>query len=52
LLAEFERKQIPEIWINPGAEDDVLMGEAARRGLNVIYACSIVAIGRSPSQFP
>ena len=52
LLAEFEQKQIPEIWINPGAEDDALMEEAARRGLNVIYACSIVGIGRSPMQFP
>jgi len=51
LLAEFERKQIQEIWINPGAEDDGLMAEASRRGLNVIYACSIVGIGRSPSQF-
>jgi predicted CoA-binding protein len=51
LLAEFEQKQIPEIWINPGAEDDELMAEASRRGLNVIYACSIVGIGRSPSQF-
>ena len=51
LLDEFDRKQIPEIWINPGAEDDRLMAEAARRGLNVIYACSIVGIGRSPAQF-
>lgn len=51
LLAEFERKDIPEIWINPGAEDEALMAEAARRGLNVIYACSIVGIGRNPSQF-
>ena len=51
LLDELERKQIPEVWFNPGAEDDVLMEEARRRGLNVIYACSIVAIGRSPSQF-
>jgi predicted CoA-binding protein len=52
LLDEFARRHIPEIWINPGAEDDRLMAEAARRGLNVIYACSIVAIGRSPAQFP
>ncbi len=51
LLAEFEKKQIPEIWINPGAESDSLMAEAKRRKLNVIYACSIVGIGRSPSQF-
>ena len=52
LLDEFERKGIPEIWMNPGAESDDVMAEASRRGLNVIYACSIVAIGRSPSQFP
>jgi predicted CoA-binding protein len=51
LLDEFERKQIPEIWVNPGAEDDAVMAEARRRKLNVIFACSIVGIGRSPSQF-
>jgi hypothetical protein len=51
LLDEFERKGISEIWINPGAESDRLMDEAARRKLNVIFACSIVGIGRSPSQF-
>jgi len=51
LLDDFEKKQIPEIWINPGAESDRLMAEAARRKLNMIYACSIVGIGRSPSQF-
>jgi predicted CoA-binding protein len=51
LLPEFEQKQIAEIWINPGAESDGLMAEAARRKLNMIYACSIVGIGRNPSQF-
>jgi predicted CoA-binding protein len=51
LLDEFERKQIPEIWINPGAESDELLSEASRRKLNVIAACSIIGIGRSPSQF-
>lgn len=51
LLDEFERKKIPEIWVNPGAEDDAVMSEARRRGLNVIFACSIVGIGRSPSHF-
>lgn len=51
LLAEFERKGIPEIWINPGAESDALIAEADRRGLNVILACSIIGIGRHPSQF-
>jgi predicted CoA-binding protein len=51
LLDEFERKQIPEIWINPGAESDELLTEARRRKLNVVAACSIIGIGRSPSQF-
>jgi predicted CoA-binding protein len=51
LLREFEAKRIPEIWVNPGAESDDLLAEARRRKLNVIAACSIVGIGRSPYQF-
>jgi predicted CoA-binding protein len=51
LLPEFERKQIAEIWINPGAESDRLIAEGTKRKLNLIYACSIVGIGRNPSQF-
>lgn len=51
LLDEFQQKQIPEIWINPGAENDEVMAEARRRRLNAIFACSIVGIGRSPSEF-
>lgn len=51
LLADFERKGIAEIWVNPGAESDELLAEARRRKLNVIAACSIVGIGRSPYSF-
>ena len=51
LLPEFEQKQIGEIWINPGAESDELMDEASRRKLNAIFACSIIGVGRSPSEF-
>jgi uncharacterized protein len=51
LLADFERKHIPEIWFNPGAESDELLAEARRRKLNIIAACSIVGIGRSPYSF-
>jgi len=51
LLDGFAKKQIPEIWINPGAENDELLVEAKKRKLNVIAACSIVGIGRSPYQF-
>ena len=51
LLDEFERKGIAEIWVNPGAEDDAVMAEARRRKMNVLFACSIIGIGRSPSDF-
>ena len=51
LLPQFEEKGIPEIWMNPGAESDDLLAEARRRKLNVIAACSIIGIGRSPYQF-
>ena len=51
LLPQFEQKGIPEIWMNPGAESDDLLAEARRRKLNVIAACSIIGIGRSPYQF-
>jgi predicted CoA-binding protein len=51
LLDEFARKGIPEVWVNPGAEDDEVMVEARRRGVNVIFACSIIGIGSNPSEF-
>jgi predicted CoA-binding protein len=51
LLDELEQKQIPEIWVNPGAESDALLADARKRGLNVIAACSIMGIGRRPSEF-
>jgi len=51
LLDEFAQKGIPEIWINPGAEDDAVIAEARRRKLNAIFACSIIGIGRNPGEF-
>jgi predicted CoA-binding protein len=51
LLDDFARKGIAEIWVNPGAEDDGVISEARRRGLNTIFACSIIGIGQSPADF-
>ena len=51
LLDEFQRKGIAEIWVNPGAEDDAVMSEARRRKMNVLFACSIIGIGRNPGDF-
>jgi predicted CoA-binding protein len=50
LLDEFARKGIAEVWINPGAEDDAVLEEARHCRMNVIFACSIVGIGRDPNQ--
>ena len=51
LLDEFQRKGIAEIWVNPGAEDEAVMAEARRRKMNVLFACSIIGIGRNPGDF-
>jgi predicted CoA-binding protein len=48
LLAEIRRKEIPELWVNPGAESDELLAEAERLGLAAVQACAIVDIGERP----
>jgi predicted CoA-binding protein len=51
LLDEFERKGIPEVWINPGAETYEMIDTARTRKTKVIFACSIIGVGRSPHEF-
>jgi uncharacterized protein len=51
LLDEFEEKGIPEVWINPGAETDEMISTARKRKTKVIFACSIIGVGRSPHEF-
>ena len=51
LLDEFEQKGIPEVWINPGAETDEMIDTARKRKTKVIFACSIIGVGRSPHDF-
>src|SRR3954467_2327895 len=51
LLDEFEQKGIPEVWINPGAETDQMIDTARHRKTKVIFACSIMGVGRSPHEF-
>jgi predicted CoA-binding protein len=50
LLPEIAAKGCDELWMNPGTESDKGVAEAERLGLNVIQACSIVAVGVSPSR--
>jgi uncharacterized protein len=51
VVEEVARKRIGEVWLNPGAESDVLVFRARALGLEPIEACSIVGIGLSPAQF-
>src|SRR4051812_26342397 len=51
LLDEFDRKGIPEVWINPGAETDEMIATARKRKTKIIFACSIIGVGRSPHEF-
>ena len=48
LIGEVARKQIPEVWLNPGAESDELIARARALAIKPIVACSIVAIGKNP----
>ena len=50
LLPEIAAKGCDELWLNPGTESEAVLAEAERLGLNAIQACSIVAVGLSPSQ--
>ena len=48
VIGEVARKQIPEVWLNPGAESDALIARATALNLRPIVACSIMAIGQNP----
>ena len=48
VIEEVARKQIPEVWLNPGAESNALIARARTLSIRPIVACSIVAIGRNP----
>jgi hypothetical protein len=49
LLPAIATRGCDELWLNPGTESDEVLAEAARLGLNVIQACSILSIGISPA---
>jgi uncharacterized protein len=51
MLPEIAAKGCDELWLNPGAESEEVLAEAARLGLNVIQACSIMGVGLSPQSF-
>jgi uncharacterized protein len=46
-----QRGGFEEIWLNPGADDDLVVARARELGLKTIQACSIIAIGESPGSY-
>ncbi len=48
VIEDVARKQIPEVWLNPGAESDELVAKARSLSIKPIVACSIVAVGQNP----
>jgi predicted CoA-binding protein len=48
VIEEIARKQIPEVWLNPGAESDELIARAKTLHIHPTLACSIVGVGQNP----
>ena len=48
VLPDIAARGCDELWLNPGTESDEVLIEAERLKLNIIQACSIVAVGVSP----
>lgn len=44
-------RDIPELWVNPGAESDGLLSRARELGIETRLQCSILAIGESPAEY-
>jgi predicted CoA-binding protein len=49
VVEEVARKQIPEVWLNPGADSDELIARARALSIRPIVACSILAVGQNPN---
>jgi uncharacterized protein len=51
VMDDLAKKQIPEVWLNPGADGDAVLARAHALGLKTIQACSIMGIGESPGEY-
>jgi len=44
VLDQVARKQVGEVWLNPGADSPEVVQRAQALGLNVVQACSLLAL--------
>ena len=51
VMNEVARKGVPEVWLNPGADEPQVVNRARELGLKTVRQCSIIAIGESPGQY-
>jgi predicted CoA-binding protein len=51
VLDDLVKKGIPEVWLNPGADDREVVAKAQSLGLKTVQQCSIIAIGDSPARY-
>src|SRR6187551_3436177 len=49
VLPDIAARGCDELWLNPGTESAEVLATAAKLGLNVVQACSIIAVGVSPA---
>lgn len=51
VLEEIKQKGVETVFLNPGTENDEVIEKANALGLNIVQACSIVAVGKSPAEY-
>ena len=51
VMDDLAKKGVPEVWLNPGADDRSVIEKARALGLKTVQHCSIIAIGESPSRY-
>ncbi len=51
VIEDIAKKGIPEVWLNPGADDADVVERAKALGVRIIQACSIMAIGEAPGRY-
>jgi len=51
ILDQVARKQVGEVWLNPGSESPELLARARELGLEVVQGCSILGAGQQPGAY-
>ena len=51
VMDDLAKKGVPEVWLNPGADDREVVEKARALGLKTVVHCSIIAIGESPARY-